>query len=113
MRESFKGTANVQRRRDELFARFEELGEAVVQENLETGLFQGDKATFATLWLSFRVQSRSDAREAQRDITSAAQIRIARSAKNAAWTAAIAATAAAVIAIVSAVIAYLVLQSAR
>jgi hypothetical protein len=85
--------------RDELWAQLEALGEPVVRERALMGHWGdagivGSKRPLVEEWLRLR-------EEARREASSREQILIARSAKNAAWTAAIAATIAAIITIVS------------
>jgi hypothetical protein len=97
---------------EDFFAELEKLGVDEVRVRLATKIYSdvNNKATLAREWLMRKDQSRAAETERKRDDSSAEQIRIARSAKNAAWTAAIAAIVAAIIAAVAAVIAYLAIK---
>jgi hypothetical protein len=91
---------------DELyFGDFERAGEDVVRNNLALKLYVDKRAGLASEWLARKERSR-------REISNSEQIRIARSAKNAAWLAAIAAIVAAIVAAIAAVIAYYSLKAA-
>lgn len=79
---------------DPFFADFERDGEEVVRRNTAASLYQERKAKLAREWLYRKERERNDA-------SNATQIRIARSAKNAAWAAAIAAIVAAISAAVA------------
>jgi hypothetical protein len=101
--------------RDQAFATFDQQGEDHVRLNVQTFDFatasSGSKMLnrYAKEWLAQRDKESRLRNEASSDES----LRVARSAKNAAWAAAIIAAIAAVIAIASAVIAYLALSSAR
>ncbi len=79
---------------DLYFGDFEGDGEDVVRKNLALNLYQPKKAALAREWLLRKDQSRKDASISE-------QIRIARSAKNAAWMAATAAIIAAICAAIA------------
>src|SRR5690349_16848946 len=89
--------------RESFFAELDKLGEEVVRTRVVTRAYTSvnAKLPLAQEWLRLRDQARSE--EASRRIESAnlEQIRIARSAKNAAWAAAIAAIIAAIFAIIA------------
>ncbi len=78
---------------DDFIAQLEALGEAEVRRLLAKGVYgtTGHKRPMVEAWLESKVQSRNDV--ANLEIR-----RIARSAKNAAWTAAIAAIISAIFA---------------
>jgi len=80
--------------------RLEERGELAVQSALAAGRYSQQRVKIAEAWLQEREAARNDA-------SSSESLRIARSAKNAAWAAAIAAMIAIPIAIVSLVISVL------
>lgn len=84
----------------EFRARLGERGELNVQGALAAGRYNQQRVKIAEAWL----QEREDARNAA---SSSESLRIARSAKNAAWAAAVAAMIAIPIAIVSLVISIL------
>lgn len=95
-------------RKAKIISELEELGEDEVRCKLKMGYWLRNSPTTAQAeeW----VRSKDTARSAA---SNSVTLRIARSAKNAAWLAAIMAVVAAIVAIVSAVIAYLALgQSA-
>ena len=85
---------------DPMFADFERDGEDVIRKNLAASLYQERKAKLAREWLYRKERERNNASNAE-------QIRIARSAKNAAWAAAIAAIIAAICAAVAIAISFL------
>lgn len=92
--------------KEQFWAELDELGEEQVRVNLDVTKIYGDvgsKRALALEWLRRRDQSRSETSNRE-------QMRIARSAKNAAWIAAIAAIVAAIIAAVAAVMSYLSLK---
>jgi hypothetical protein len=89
---------------EELFARFEAEGETAVRNSWAGGAYLPDDARLAEEWLRRKDQSRGEAAERAREASSLEQIRIAHSAKNAAWIAATAATIAAIVSIVLMVI---------
>lgn len=80
----------------EKFAEWEALGEDVVRTQYNTGRFGdvGDKRALAKMWLDRKDQERIDA-------SNSATLRIARSAKNAAWVAAISAIVAMIISVIA------------
>jgi len=79
------------------YADFERDGEQTVRDNVARGAYIERRAKLAKAWLAQKERAR-------KDLSSEAQIRIARSAKNAAWAAAIAAIVAAAAAIVAVLI---------
>ena len=81
------------------FAEFEEAGEAVVRRNLALGRYNEKHGRYARGWLAEQEASRTESKDATNQASSREQIRIARSAKNAAWMAAAAAIVANVIAV--------------
>ena len=81
------------------YADFERDGEQAVRDNLARGAYMEPRANLARAWLQRNGGAKNDAFAAE-------QIQIARSSKNAAWTAAVAAIVAALIATISAGIAY-------
>ena len=91
--------------KEQFWAELEQLGEDAVRIRIITKVYgdASDKRSLAEEWLRHKDRLRIDASNVE-------QIRIARSAKNAAWVAAIGAIIAALIAIASVVIAYVVLQ---
>jgi hypothetical protein len=92
--------------KDEFFAELDEAGEDEVRVRLATKIYTdvNEKGALAREWLQRRELSRTAELERSRAASSLEQIRIARSAKNAAWTAAIAAIIAAMFAAVAIVI---------
>jgi hypothetical protein len=80
---------------------FEEAGEDKVRNNLRLGRYNSKSGRYAAAWLAEKDQSRLREQEARKDSSSAEQMRIARSAKNAAWIAAMAAIIAAMAAIMA------------
>lgn len=91
----------------EFLAMLESLSENKIREHIASGAWsEPRKVRLAEELLRRKYQERLDTNEARRDASNFEQIRIARSAKNAAWAAAIAAIIAAIIAAVAAVIAY-------
>lgn len=76
------------------YADFERDGEQTVRDNLARSAYVERRASLARAWLAQKDRSRKDA-------SSLEQIRIAASAKNAAWAAAIAAMIAAICAAVA------------
>lgn len=92
-------------KRARFWATLEALGEPDVRHKLRMGFWlKGSPNTaYAEEW----IRSKDDART---EASSSANLRVARSAKNAAWLAAAMAIVAAIVAIVSAVIAYLALR---
>jgi hypothetical protein len=85
----------------------EELGEAEVRRRLNSNLFSLVYDEPARRWIDAIDLASAEESERRKNASVEEQIRIARSAKNAAWTAAIAAIIAAIIAIVGAFISYL------
>lgn len=87
----------------EKFAEWEALGEDVVRTQYVTGRFGdgGDKRALAKMWLDAKDQARSDALEDRKHVSNSESLRIARSAKNAAWVAAISAIIAIVISLIA------------
>lgn len=79
--------------KEQFWAKLEELGEDVVRERIIAKIYDDVRRGLAEEWLRLREESR-------REASSAEQMRIARSAKNAAWTAAISAIIAAICAII-------------
>jgi hypothetical protein len=87
--------------KEQFWTELEEIGEDGVRANLVTKVYGdlGPKHDLAQMWLEGKDRARIAVSNAQ-------QIRIARSAKNAAWIAAIAATVAATAAAIAVFIAY-------
>jgi hypothetical protein len=81
---------------DELLQQLDAMGETEVRTRLARGEYgsKGTRRDTVEQWLAARVQSRND-------LSNREQIRIAHSAKNAAWIAAIAAIIAAICAIIT------------
>lgn len=78
----------------EVFADCEAQGEEEVRNQLAWGRWNEENAAHVRLWLSRKEESRSEA-------SKAAQMKLTRSAKNAAWAAAIAAIVAAIAALLT------------
>jgi hypothetical protein len=92
----------------ELWAKFEAQGEKKVREGLAMQWYgQPDsyKERLALDWLREKELARADEAARRIEASVAQQIEIARSSKNATWTAAVAAIIAAVVAIISAIVA--------
>lgn len=87
-------------------ASFEEQGEAQVRDKIAMRVFNDENRALAVRWLESKDQEREAASRARSEASQDEQIKVARSAKNAAWAAAIAAMVAAVVAIIAAVISY-------
>jgi hypothetical protein len=90
---------------DERWNEFERLEEIQVRKNLANRIYSEEKTLLAEQWLAHSDGLRRAAEFAKIDASNLEQIRVARSAKNAAWTAAITAIIAAIIAAICAVIA--------
>ena len=88
---------------DQRWNEFEILGEIQVRKNLANRIYSEEKILLADQWLLHSESVLRAAEFAKMDASNFEQIRVARSAKNAAWTAAITAIAAAIIAAVCAV----------
>lgn len=87
---------------DEFFAELDALREDEVRKRLASkSIWGGARKTLAEEWLRREDQRRADAAEARMLASNREQIRIARSAKNAAWAAATAAIIAAICAIIA------------
>jgi hypothetical protein len=89
---------------EQYYQGFEQDGEEVVRNNVAMRRYSQDRQALAKEWLRRKDQTRSEEAERRRVTSSEEQIRIARSAKNAAWAAAIAAIIAAICAAVAIVI---------
>lgn len=85
------------RRKQIRFEQFERMGQDCVRELILSGRYTGQTLEWAREWLS-RFDDAS--REERMEASSAASLRIAKSAKNAAWAAAIAAVMAVIVPIV-------------
>ncbi len=81
------------------WAKFEKQGKTWVRARLTLGLYGERKQRYAVAWLEKKYHERASHSEQHKEASSDEQIRIARSAKNAAWIAAIAAIIAAISAI--------------
>ena len=92
---------------DEFLAELDGLSADEVRKRIAAGVYNDKKRAMALLWLDNQERSRAADSQRRSEAFSAEQIRIARSAKNAAWTAATVAMIAMIIASVSAVIAWL------
>ena len=95
-------------------AGFEAEGAPTVRSRVGKGHnspYNAEHRALATVWLAEKDQARADAELARNEASQADSLRIARSAKNAAWAAAIAAMIAVPIAIVSIVISVLSLRA--
>jgi hypothetical protein len=98
--------------KEQFWAELEKLGPDEVRVRLATKYYSdvNERGLLAREWLH-RLDLAAEAEvERKRDSSSAEQIRIARSAKNAAWVAAIIAIIAAIIAAAAAFISYLALK---
>jgi hypothetical protein len=91
---------------DRRWKQFEELGSEQVRKNIASHVYGEENTRLAREWLAHTESVIRSAADAEIVASSAEQIRIARSAKNAAWIAAIAAIAAAIVAAIAAVLAY-------
>jgi len=85
---------------------FDALGELEVRQRLAAHVYGEDNERLAREWLEHGAQSRADEAERRSDASSSEQIRIARSAKNAAWAAAIAAIIAAICAAIAIIVSF-------
>lgn len=85
----------------EKFAEWDAMGEEVVRTKFNLGHFGGDKSVLAKMWLDGKDQDRSDALEERKHASNSESLRIARSAKNAAWIAAISAMIAIVVSVIA------------
>lgn len=90
-----------------IIVELEKLGEVEVRRCLNSKLFSMAYDEPARRWIEAIDRASVEESERRKDASIAEQINIARSAKNAAWTAAIAAIIAATIAIIGAFISYL------
>ncbi|HEY7301598.1 MAG TPA: hypothetical protein VH684_27215 [Xanthobacteraceae bacterium] len=92
--------------KEEFWAELDEIGEDEVRVRLATKYYSdvNERGPLAREWLQRRELSRAAEVERSREASSLEHMRIARSAKNAAWTAAIAAMIAAMFAAVAIVI---------
>ena len=94
---------------DELTRQFwrelEDMGEENVRANLAKNVWRKERQPLVKEWLRQQGASKSAELEERKEASNEEQMRIARSAKNAAWTAAIAATIAAICAIISIIVA--------
>jgi hypothetical protein len=86
--------------KESFWAELDALSEDEVRARVRTSIYVLEKRQLAELWLEKKAQERNDR-------SSSAQMRIARSAKNAAWAAATAAIAAAIIAAIGTAISIL------
>ena len=84
--------------KDRLWAELDALGEDQVRENLGLSGY-GRKGGSVQEWLRKKDQERSDERDRSNTAMTLANLNIARSAKNAAWTAAVAAIIAIIVSI--------------
>lgn len=102
------------RTKAEAFAEWDEWGEDHVRTKFNLGEFGngGNKYALVKMWLDQKYQDRLDRLNRAADALSSENLRVTRSAKNAAWMAATMAIVAAIAAIVSAVITYLSLHEA-
>ena len=82
----------------------DELGESEVRSKLASKVFNPEKTALVQTWLWERERAREAAAEARSEVSMAAQLRIANSAKNAAWAAAIIAIGAMAATIVVAIV---------
>jgi hypothetical protein len=84
--------------RERFWAELERLGEEEVSLRIATGKYRDvhQKKSLAEEWLRLKDHERSESRHRASLASNAESLRIARSAKNAAWIAAIAATIAAI-----------------
>jgi hypothetical protein len=80
---------------------FDELGEEKVRKNLASHVYGEENTRIAREWLEHKAAAQRSVARARIDDSSREQIRIARSAKNAAWAAAIAAIIAVICAAIS------------
>lgn len=96
----------------ELFwAELDRAGEAQIRTWLKLQRFHGPKLALAERWIEAKDQEREAALEERRHASNSESLRVAGSAKNAAWAAAIIAIVAAAAAIASALIAYRALSA--
>jgi hypothetical protein len=86
---------------DQRWAEFEAAGELQVRKHLAEHIYSEEKVSLAREWLAHLESARRASEFARMEASSREQIRVARSAKNAAWAAAIAAMIAAICAIVA------------
>jgi hypothetical protein len=75
---------------------FEDIGEIRVRQNIAARIYGGDNTLAAREWLAHKERTQRSEEESRNVDSNSEQIRIARSAKNAAWAAAIAAIIAAI-----------------
>lgn len=85
----------------ERWKKFEELGEEKVRQQPAHESIGANHERAAREWLSYKERLRESSDSERNSASNLEQLRIARSAKNAAWTAAIAATIAAICAAIS------------
>ena len=64
---------------------FEKLGEEKVRQNLATHVYGEDNTKLAREWLSHKAQQKSEEAQRRSEASSAEEVSIARSAKDAAW----------------------------
>jgi len=86
---------------DERWQKFEDAGEQIVRQNLAANTYNERNKALARAWLDHKAALGAHEAGLRSEDSSREQIRIARSAKNAAWAAAIAAIIAAICAIIS------------
>jgi type IV secretory pathway component VirB8 len=99
--------------REQIWSQFDALGEAEVRTAIKLKRYHGGRLALAERWLEVKDQEREVERERVRNASNSESLRIARSAKNAAWAAVIMAAIAAIIAAAAMVISYLAFRASR
>ena len=88
-------------RRERVWRELDALGEAEVRARLAQKIYGPRNISLVQEWLRRQSQSDLDSKESRNIVSNEEQIRIARSAKNAAWVAAIGAIIAAIVAVIA------------